>query len=237
MAALHSSTRDRHHARIILKIQGGLLTPRGLLAPPYLYFQNRLRQRYDVRNTRPFTPRLELVQHSAAKVVLRIRRGDRRSVTAALKQPHWLPVKWRVEYKLLVLVFRTLLDRTSTYLASLLTPHVPRPSRPADHNRERYGRRSFSRAGPTGFTPSSLTVESLLPLMELSLLQYYVRSQSLSRGGGGVTIIYMIRMSRVPHMFRTPPVRTVVTKGASGCSPVFTSSRARPVTPPPCSRS
>ena len=72
--------------------------------------------------------RLELVQHSAAKVVVRIRRGDRRSMTAALKQPHWLPVKWRVEYKLLVLVFRTLRDRTSTYLASLLTPYVPRPS-------------------------------------------------------------------------------------------------------------
>ena len=72
--------------------------------------------------------RLELVQHSAAKVVLRIRRGDRRSMTAALKQPYWLPVKWRVEYKLLVLVFRALHDRKSTYLASLLTPHVPRPS-------------------------------------------------------------------------------------------------------------
>ena len=74
--------------------------------------------------------RLELIQHSAAKVVLRIRRGDRRIMTAALEHPHWLPVKWRVEYKLLVLVFRALRDRTSTYLASLLTPYVPRPSRP-----------------------------------------------------------------------------------------------------------
>ena len=72
--------------------------------------------------------RLELIQHSAAKVVLRIRRGDRRSMTAALKHPHWLPVKWRVEYKLLVLVFRALRDRTPAYLASLLTSYVPRPS-------------------------------------------------------------------------------------------------------------
>ena len=91
---------------------------------------------------------------------------------------------------------RALRDRTSTYLASLLTPYVPRPSRPdvdvpglaahaicaasfttghrrtwlrcsrhmcraapfvpptalltvPRHSRERYGRRSFSRAGPT----------------------------------------------------------------------------------------
>ena len=54
--------------------------------------------------------RLEMVQRSAARVVLRIKRGDRRSMTEALKLLHWLPVKWRVEYKLLV--------------------RVPRPSRP-----------------------------------------------------------------------------------------------------------
>ena len=35
--------------------------------------------------------RLEMVQRSAARVVLRLRRGDRRSMTAALKQLHWLP--------------------------------------------------------------------------------------------------------------------------------------------------
>ena len=102
--------------------------------------------------------RLEMVQRSAARVVLRIRRGDRRSMMAALKHLHWLPVKWRVEYKLLVLVFRALHDRTPTYLASLITPYVPsRAIRSAGqallsvlrHNLERYGRRSFSCAGPT----------------------------------------------------------------------------------------
>ena len=65
--------------------------------------------------------RLEMVQRSAARVVLRVRRGDRRSMTAALKLLHWLPVKWRVEYKLLVLVFRALHDRTPAYLASLIS--------------------------------------------------------------------------------------------------------------------
>ena len=40
--------------------------------------------------------RLEMVQRSAARVVLQIRRGDRRSMTEALKLLHWLPVKWRV---------------------------------------------------------------------------------------------------------------------------------------------
>ena len=69
---------------------------------------------------------LEMVQRSAAIVVLRIRRGDRRSMTAVLQQLHWLPVNYRIEYKLLVLVFRALHDRTPAYLASLITPYVPR---------------------------------------------------------------------------------------------------------------
>ena len=97
--------------------------------------------------------RLEMVQRSAARVVLRIRRGDRRSMTEALKLLHWLPVKWRVEYKLLVLVFRALHDH-----ASLITQYVPsRALRSAGqalltvprHNLERYGQRSFACAGPT----------------------------------------------------------------------------------------
>ena len=102
--------------------------------------------------------RLDMVQRSAARVVLRIRHGDWQSMTAALKQLHWLPVKWRVEYKLLVLVFRALHDQTPAYLASLITPYVPsRALRSAGqalltvprHNLERYSRHSFSCAGPT----------------------------------------------------------------------------------------
>ena len=70
--------------------------------------------------------RLEMVQRSAARVVLRLRRDDRRSMTAALKQLHWLPVKYRIEYKILVIVFRALHERTPAYIASLITPYVPR---------------------------------------------------------------------------------------------------------------
>ena len=70
--------------------------------------------------------RLEMVQRSAARVILQIRRGDRRTMTASLEQLHWLPVRYRIEYKILVIVFRTLRDRTPAYIASLITPYVPR---------------------------------------------------------------------------------------------------------------
>ena len=36
---------------------------------------------------------------------LPVRRGDLRSMTAALQQFHWLPVKYRIDYKLLFIFF------------------------------------------------------------------------------------------------------------------------------------
>ena len=64
----------------------------------------RLRERSPVWHLRPpLLQRLEMVQRSAVRVVLRLRRYDRRSMTAALQPLHWLPVKYRIEYKLLVI--------------------------------------------------------------------------------------------------------------------------------------
>ena len=36
---------------------------------------------------------------------LLVRRSDQRSMTASLQQLHWLPVKYRIEYKLLFILF------------------------------------------------------------------------------------------------------------------------------------
>ncbi|KAK2183673.1 hypothetical protein NP493_300g00032 [Ridgeia piscesae] len=48
--------------------------------------------------------RLEMVQRSAARIVRQIRRGDRQSMTKILRQLHWLPVRKRIDFKLIVLV-------------------------------------------------------------------------------------------------------------------------------------
>ena len=60
--------------------------------------------------------RLEIVQRSSLKIVLWVRRGDRRSMTAALQQLSLLPVKYRIEYKLHVIVYRALHYRSPAYL-------------------------------------------------------------------------------------------------------------------------
>ena len=100
---------------------------------------------------------LEMIQHSAARIIMCIKRHDRQSITAVLRRLHWLPVKWRINYKIVVLVFRALHGLSPAYLSTLITPYEPsRAPRLTDsallcvprHKLERYGRRSFSCAGP-----------------------------------------------------------------------------------------
>ena len=102
--------------------------------------------------------RLEMVQRSAARFVMQIRRGDLQSMPIILRQLHWLPIKRRTEYKILVLVHNTLYDGTPEYLAALLHQYAPRRClRSAGRllldvprvNLERFGRRAFACAGPT----------------------------------------------------------------------------------------
>ena len=68
--------------------------------------------------------RLEMVQRSAACVVMQIRRGDRQSMTTILQRLHWLPAKKRIEFKILVLVHKAIYEGQPVYLASLLNQHT-----------------------------------------------------------------------------------------------------------------
>ena len=102
--------------------------------------------------------RLEMVQLSAARIVMQIQRGDRQSMTTILRQLHWLPIKRRIEYKILVLVHKAFYEGTPKYLAALRHQYAPRRGlRSAGGllldvprvNLERFGRRAFACAGPT----------------------------------------------------------------------------------------
>ena len=98
-----------------------------------------------------------MIQHSAARIIMCIKRHDQQSITAVLRRLHWLPVKWRINYKIVVLVFSALHGLAPGYLSTLITPYEPRGALRSTgsallcvprHNLERYGRRSFSCAGP-----------------------------------------------------------------------------------------
>ena len=70
--------------------------------------------------------RLEMVQRYAARIVREIRRGDQQSMTTILRQLHWLPVRKRIDFKLLVLVHLTYtMARRSILRHCYAATHLP----------------------------------------------------------------------------------------------------------------
>ena len=53
--------------------------------------------------------------------------GVRDHITPVLKDLHWLPVHWRIQYKVLLLVYKTQHGLAPSYISQLLEPY--RPSR------------------------------------------------------------------------------------------------------------
>jgi hypothetical protein len=62
--------------------------------------------------------RLQNVQNNAARMIFR--RSRRHSVTPLLVQLHWLPIEYRVKYKIAVFAFQKFHDGLPSYLSSLL---------------------------------------------------------------------------------------------------------------------
>uniref|UniRef100_A0A672ZSA2 Reverse transcriptase domain-containing protein n=1 Tax=Sphaeramia orbicularis TaxID=375764 RepID=A0A672ZSA2_9TELE len=65
--------------------------------------------------------RLQFVQNSAARLLTRTNR--RTHITPILKSLHWLPVLYRLHFKILVLTFRALHGQAPAYIASLIQPY------------------------------------------------------------------------------------------------------------------
>ena len=118
--------------------------------------------------------RLQRVQNSAARL---IQNKDRRChITPILKDLHWLPVSFRVKYKVNVTTFKALNGLGPSYLRELLHWHEPpRPLRSATAKLLRvpsprynqFGRRAFSYQAPI------LWNDLPLPLRELSELNTF----------------------------------------------------------------
>jgi hypothetical protein len=69
--------------------------------------------------------RLQNIQRTAARLVIRKRKFD--SITSDLIDLHWLPVRQRIDFKVLVLVFKSIHQQTPMYISDLLqTRTIPR---------------------------------------------------------------------------------------------------------------
>ena len=102
---------------------------------------------------------LERVQRIAARLVCKKYTNDHSSVTELLWGLHWLPIKARVQYKILLLVYKALNTGTPPYLAAMLTRksfcRVTRTSHKVNilnvpaHGKGRHSMKAFSVVGPT----------------------------------------------------------------------------------------
>lgn len=99
--------------------------------------------------------RLQNVQNSAARLITRTRKHDH--ITPILQKLHWLPVKQRIIFKLLLLTYKALHGLAPGYITDMLQPYKPtRELRSSTRlllkippaRLSRYGERAFQHASP-----------------------------------------------------------------------------------------
>ncbi len=99
--------------------------------------------------------RLQLVQNAAARLLYGKRKYE--SITPVLISLHWLPVKYRIDFKILLFVYKSLHNLAPQYLSDLLQPYTQsRVLRSADSallqvpraRLKNRGDRAFSVVGP-----------------------------------------------------------------------------------------
>ncbi len=67
--------------------------------------------------------KLQIVQNAAARVLTRSRKYDH--ITPILQSLHWLPIKFRISYKILLLAYKAQNDLAPAYLTNLLSCYNP----------------------------------------------------------------------------------------------------------------
>ena len=99
--------------------------------------------------------KMQLIQNQAACIICRLKKNDH--ITTTLINLHWLPVKQRIEYKMLLFAYKAQHSVAPVYLADLLLPYVPSRSLRSENQTQleqpiarskRYGGSSFSVAAP-----------------------------------------------------------------------------------------
>ena len=67
--------------------------------------------------------KLQVVQNNAARLITRTNR--RQHITPVLERLHWLPVKIRIDYKILLLIYKALNGNAPQYISEMLTVYQP----------------------------------------------------------------------------------------------------------------
>jgi hypothetical protein len=109
--------------------------------------------------------KLQQVQNTAARMVSLKRKHDH--ITPVLRQLHWLPVRKRVMFKVLLLTYKALHGLAPNYISDLIAEYKPtRVLRSSNKHLLRplktstaYGRRSFAAAAPKLWNELPITIK------------------------------------------------------------------------------
>ncbi|XDV17969.1 hypothetical protein PO909_023757 [Leuciscus waleckii] len=129
--------------------------------------------------------RLQLVQNAAARLLTNTRKHDH--ITPVLYSLHWLPVEFRIQFKILLFVFCSIHGLAPLYLCNMLTPY--QPSRALRSSKQhllvvplsrckKWGDRAFAVAGPKLWNALPLELRSImdLPLFKTRLKHHLFSS-------------------------------------------------------------
>ena len=95
-------------------------------------------------------------------------------IIPVLKDQHWLPVEQRIEYKVLLLAYKTLYGKAPAYISQLLSRYTPTRSLRSENKNflrvprcrlEGFGIRCFAYAAPSLVTPSLHLLNVPLPMI------------------------------------------------------------------------
>jgi len=130
---------------------------------------------------------LQQIQRAAARVVLNQHsRTSSLSSSELLKQLHWLPIEWRIWFKLTTLTFKALHTGRLPYLSNLLQHHEPTRSlrsssshyRSVPRHNFKFGSRAFRSSAPRVWNslPLSIRESQSLPTFRRHLKTFYFQS-------------------------------------------------------------
>ena len=133
--------------------------------------------------------RLQLVQNTAARILTNTNR--RAHITPILASLHWLPVKFRIDFKILLITFKAQHGLAPTYISQLLTPcNISRNLRSASLSllavpRSRLatqGDRAFSVRAPRLWNSllDEIRLANSIPIFKSLLKTYFYRKAFLT---------------------------------------------------------
>ena len=177
-----------YHLRIISKVRP-LLSQSDAEKLVHAFISNRL----DYCNalfaglSKQVLNKLQLIQNAAARVLTKTKKFDH--ITPILSYLHWLPVKQRIDFKILLTVFKSINGLAPPYIASMLTEYTPDRSLrssnqgllniPRINSKSAYG--AFSHYGPTLWNSLPHELRSATTVSSFkSKLKTYLFSQAFS---------------------------------------------------------